>query len=147
MKRVPPRRVPPMPRPAVRDDPSAGFTLIEVVLIIVIAAIALLPLGKLFADGSLHANDAQSATTAVQLAASKMEEIVADKNSPARGFAYLTAPHYPAESPVAGFSNYGRSVAIAPDSVYGGVTFRTVSVTVTCPNTPAVALTAWFTAN
>jgi hypothetical protein len=58
---------------------------------------------------------------------------------------YLVGSNYPAESPVAAFSNYGRSVSIVPDSTYDGVTFRTVSVTVTCPNIPAVTVTTWFT--
>jgi Tfp pilus assembly protein PilV len=127
------------------SGPAAGFTLIEVVLIIVVASVAMLPLATLFANVSQRSSESENTTTAAQLAAAKMEEITADKNSPARGFAYLTAAHYPAESAVAGFPAYSRSVAIAPDSVYDGVTFRTVSVTVTCPNLPAVGVTAWFT--
>ena len=44
-----------------------------------------------------------------------------------------------------GFTGYARSVAFAPDSVYDGVTFRTVSVTVTYASVPAVSMTTWFT--
>ena len=58
---------------------------------------------------------------AAQLAQSQMEEIAADKSSPARGFSYLIAANYPAEDPVAAFPGYSRSVAFAPDSVYDGV--------------------------
>jgi hypothetical protein len=82
---------------------------------------------------------------AAQLAEAKMEEIAADKNSPTRGFSYVSAANYPPETPVPAFPGYNRSVAIAPDSVYDGVTFRTVSVTVTSPNIPPVTLTTWFT--
>jgi Tfp pilus assembly protein PilV len=124
---------------------EAGFTLIEVVLILVIAAIAVLPLGMLFANTSIRSGDARNAMVAAQLAQSKMEEITADKSSPSRGFTYLIGANYPAESPVAAFSGYSRSVAFAPDSVYDGVTFRTVSVSVTCANIPPVTLTTWFT--
>ena len=124
---------------------SGGFTLMEVVLIIVIAGIAVLPLSMLFANTSIRSGDARNATVAVQLAAAKLEEITADKNSPTRGFAYLVASNYPAENPVAAFTNYNRSVSIATDSTYDGVTFRTVNVTVTCPNIPAVTVTTWFT--
>lgn len=126
-----------------RND--AGFTLVEVVLIIVIAAVAVLPLGMLFANTSIRSSDARNAMVAAQLAQAKMEELTADKNSPSRGFAYLIAGNYPAESPVTAFPGYSRSVAFAPDSSYDGVTFRTVTVTVTCGNIPPVAMTTWFT--
>lgn len=122
-----------------------GFTLIEVVLILVIAAVAVLPLGMLFANTSIRSGEARNAMVAAELAQAKMEEIAADKNSPARGFSYLTASHYPEESPVTAFPGYSRSVAFAPDSVFDGVTFRTVSVTVTCGTSPPVTLTTWFT--
>jgi len=124
---------------------QAGFTLIELVLIIVIAGIAVLPLSMLFANSSIHSSDARNATIAAQLAQAKMEEITADKNSPARGFSYLVAANYPAESPVTAFSGYSRSVAFGSDSTYDSVTFRTVSVTVTCSNIPPVTVTTWFT--
>ena len=124
---------------------AGGFTLMEVVLIIVIAGIAVLPLSMLFANTSIRSGDARNATIAAQLAAAKMEEITADKNSPTRGFSYLVAANYPAENPVAAFPNYSRSVSIAADSTYDGVTFRTVDVTVACPNIPAVTVTTWFT--
>ncbi len=122
-----------------------GFTLIEVVLVIVVAAVALLPLSMLFANSSIRSGDAQNASVAVELAETRMEEITADKNSPARGYAYLVAANYPPESPVTAFPAYSRSVTIAPDSTYDGVTFRTVSVTVTSPNIPPVTVTTWFT--
>ena len=68
-----------------------------------------------------------------------MEEIAADKSSPSRGFTYLVAANYPAESPVQGFTGYARSVAFAPIPIYDGVTFRTVNVTVTFASVPAVS--------
>jgi len=122
-----------------------GFTLVEVVLIIVLAGVAVLPLSMLFANASIRSGDAKNATVAAQLAQAKMEEIAADKNSPMRGFAYLVAANYPSESPVTAFPTYNRSVSIAPDSTYDGVTFRTVSVTVSCPNIAPVTLSTWFT--
>ena len=125
--------------------PEAGFTLTEVVLILVIAAVAVLPLGMLFANTSIRSGDARNAMIMAQLAQAKMEEITADKNSPARGFTYLIPTNYPAENPVTAFPGYSRTVAFAPDSVYDGVTFRTVSVTVSSASVPSVTLTTWFT--
>ena len=130
---------------AVSRRRSAGFTLPEVILILVVAGVSLLPLSMLFANTSIRSGDARNASVAAQLAEAKMEEIAADKNSPSRGFAYLHVDNYPSEDPVPGFPGYGRSVAVSPDSVYDGVTFRTVSVTVTSPNIPPVTLTTWFT--
>ncbi|HYQ89879.1 MAG TPA: hypothetical protein VEU09_09675 [Candidatus Binatia bacterium] len=128
-----------------RRAAEAGFTLIEIVLIIVIAAIAILPLSMLFANSSIHSSDARNATLAAELAQAKMEELTADKNSPARGFSYLVTANYAAESPVTAFPGYSRSVSFGPDSTYDSVTFRTVNVTVTCTNIPPVTLTTWFT--
>ncbi len=132
------------PRPG-GGPANAGFTLVEIVLIIVIAGIAILPLSMLFANSSIHSSDARNATLAAQLAQAKMEELTADKNSPARGFSYLVTGNYPAESPVTAFAGYSRSVSFSTDSTYDGVTFRTVNVTVTCANIPAVTVTTWFT--
>ena len=128
-----------------RARSEGGFTLIEMILIIVIAAVAVLPLSMLFANTSIHSSDARNATTAAQLAQAKMEELTADKNSPARGFSYLVAANYPAESPVTAFPGYSRAVSFGPDSTYDSVTFRTVTVTVTCNNIPPVTATTWFT--
>ena len=128
-----------------RSGRTPGFTLIEIVLIIVIAGIAILPLSMLFANSSIHSSDARNATLAAQLAQAKMEELTADKNSPSRGFSYLVTGNYPAESPVTAFPGYSRSVSFAQDSTYDGVTFRTVSVTVACANIPPVTVTTWFT--
>jgi Tfp pilus assembly protein PilV len=123
---------------------AAGFTLIEMVLIIVITAIAVLPLSMLFANTSIRSSDARNATIAAQLAQAKMEELTADKNSPTRGFSYLVAGNYPAENPVSAFPGYNRSVTFAADSTYDGVTFRAVGVAVASPNIPPVTLTTWF---
>lgn len=128
-----------------RPARDAGFTLPEVVLILVIAAVAVLPLGMLFANTSIRSGEARSATVMAQLAEAKMEEIAADKSSPSRGFSYLIAGNYPAENPVAAFPGYSRTVSFAPDSLFDGVTFRTVSVTVAHASVPAVTLTTWFT--
>lgn len=131
------------PREVARSA-GGGFTLIEVVLVIVIAGVALLPLSMLFANSSIRSGDAHNASIAAQLAEARMEEITADKNSPARGFTYLVASNYPAENPVPAFPGYSRSVTVAPDSTYDGVTFRTVSVTVNSANIPPVTVTTWF---
>ena len=128
-----------------REPGTRGFTLVEVVLVLVIAGIALLPLSMLFANTSIRSGDARAATMAAQLAQSKMEEIAADKSSPARGFDFLVGRNYLPEDPVPAFPGFRRSVTIAPDSTYDGVRFRAVSVTVVAGKLPPVTLTTWFT--
>jgi Tfp pilus assembly protein PilV len=124
---------------------EGGFTLIEVTILIVIAGIAVLPLAMLFATTSIRTSDARSASVAAHLGQTKLEEITADRRSTTRGFSYLQGVNYPPETPVTAFPTYSRSVAVAPDSVYDGVTYRTVSVTVTTSSIPPVTLTTWFT--
>jgi len=126
-------------------ESGAGFTLVEIVVILVIASLAILPLSMLFANTTVRSGDARSMTIAAQLAQAKMEEIAADRSSPARGFAYLVSSSYPPEDPVEAFPGFHRSVWIAADSTYDGVRFRTVRVSVTARNMPPVTLTTWFT--
>ena len=128
---------------ATRD--AAGFTLTEVVLILVIVGVALLPLSLLFANASIRSTDARDATVAAQLAQAKLEEIAADASSPARGYDYLARPNYPPEDPVIAFPRYRRSVTVSADSTFDGVRFRAVSVTVSAQTIPPVTLTTWFT--
>ena len=124
---------------------GAGFTLIEVVLILVIVGVAILPLSLLFAQASIRSGEARDATVSAQLAQAKMEEIAADKSSPARGFDYLDLANYPPENPVASFPRFRRSVLVSADSTFDGVRFRAVSVTVSTSTIPPVTLTTWFT--
>ena len=123
---------------------AAGFTMIEVVILIVVAGIAVLPLAMLFATTSIRSSDAQSASVAAQLAQAKLEEITADRNASTRGFSFITPGNYPIEDPIPSFAAFQRSVTVAPDSAYDGVTYRTVAVTVTTSGIPPVTLTTWF---
>jgi Tfp pilus assembly protein PilV len=134
-------------RPAARRGPrgGAGFTLIEVAILIVIAGIAVLPLAMLFATTSIRSSDARSASVAAHLAQTKMEEIAADRRAETRGFTYVQAANYPPEAAIPAFPHYSRFVTVAPDSIFDGVTYRTVSVTVTTAGIPPVTLTTWFT--
>lgn len=141
MRRATRRR---LARVRARRAAAPGFTLVEVVILIVIAGIAILPLAMLFATTSIRSSDARSASVAAQLAQAKLEEITADRNASTRGFSYVVAGNYPAETPIPAFSAFQRSVAVAPDSTYDGVTFRTVNVTVTTSGIPPVTLATWF---
>ena len=89
-----------------------GFTLTEVIITIVVVAVALLGLlGSISFVAGRHLS-AEATTTATELAQEKMEEKIAKK----RGTGYSASPALDigttTENPVSGFSNYKRDVEI-----------------------------------
>jgi prepilin-type N-terminal cleavage/methylation domain-containing protein len=109
---------------------TKGFTLIEVILVIVIMAIAIPGLIITVSFMTKAQVNTIGTTTAADLAQEKMEEIMGDRMNPAVGFGYghIITGNYPAETPMAPpFDRYNRSVTITcfMDS--------TLTVTVGCP--------------
>ncbi|MCI0650602.1 MAG: hypothetical protein L0Z55_01825 [Planctomycetes bacterium] len=80
---------------------------------IVILAIALPPLLFAFSEGARDAVLAEKQTISAFLAQQKLEEIVADRHAAGRGYGYLASANYAAESPVAGFASFSRSVSFS----------------------------------
>jgi prepilin-type N-terminal cleavage/methylation domain-containing protein len=106
---------------------TKGYTLIEVILVIVIMAIAIPTLISAVSFITQSQVNAIGTTTAADLAQERMEEIMGDRMNPARGFTYVVTGNYGAENPVAGFTHYNRSVAITC------FTSDTLTVTAVCP--------------
>lgn len=127
-----------------RRGTEDGFTLLEVVLVILVLGLALLPLLTQTVETNVHAVDAQAASAAVFLCRERTETILADRKAPSIGYAAITNSRYPDESPVAGFPGFSRTTHVSADSSYGGVTFRAVRVTVSGALTPAVSLSTWI---
>lgn len=103
------------PFPLPRSRREQGFTLIEVVITVIVFAIAL---GTLIPFVVSLKGSASPVVTqqGISLAQERLEQIIADRadTSIPRGFTYATTPaNYPAENPVAGFTTFNRSVAIA----------------------------------
>lgn len=88
---------------------SKGFTLIEIILLIVILAIAIPGLISVLSFITKGQVNTLGTTTSALLAQEKLEEVVADKRSPNRGYGYITNGNYPADVPMTG---YNRSVNI-----------------------------------
>lgn len=88
-----------------------GFSLIELLIVIVIFGVASVGLMTLFGSGVQKSADPLLQNQALQLAQEKLDIISGDRMNPARGFAYITSANYPAESPVAGFTGYSRTVS------------------------------------
>lgn len=111
-----------------------GFTIIEAVAAVVLIGVALPPM--LWALRQEHRNRVRPVLTAEAgwLAVERLEDIIADRHSTTRGYAYVVAANYPAEIPVAGFPGFSRAVAISetgPDLVSAGTGYKKATVTVT----------------
>lgn len=91
-----------------------GFSLIELVIVIVILGIGSAGLMSVFSAGMNKSVDPLLQNQALQLAQEKMDIIIGDRLNTARGFAHFknnsAGVIYPAESPVTGFPGFSRTV-------------------------------------
>ena len=88
-----------------------AVTLLDVVAALVILSVALPPLVGAMAESAQQSIRSTYTTVASFLATERMEEITARRNQ-AGGYAQVVAANFPAETPVSGYPNYSRSVAI-----------------------------------
>lgn len=121
-----------------------GFTLIEVVLIIVVMAIAIPTLMHLLSSNLINSTKSEIITQAVIYAQEKIDEIIADKRSPVRGYNWVVASgRYPSDFPSNGFT---RSVFIDTTAmVYNGISYALVQVRVNHNDIPEIEITTWLT--
>jgi prepilin-type N-terminal cleavage/methylation domain-containing protein len=112
-----------------------GFTLVELIAAIVVISIAIPPM--LIALRSAHTNrvDPVLASRARWLATEKLEDIIADRHSTTRGYAYLDETNYPDEDAgdIPAFPGFARRVSLtetAADLVTPGTGYMTAIVTV-----------------
>ncbi len=90
-----------------------GFTLIETVAAIVILAVAVPPMLWAVTEAQRQRINPMLASRARWLAVEKLEDVVADRHSTTRGYAYLATANYAAENPVPGsgyYAGFTRSV-------------------------------------
>lgn len=111
-----------------------GFTLVEAIIAVVVLSIAMPPM--LWALREAHASRIAPtrASTARWLAAEKLEDIIADRHSATRGYAYLLPANYPVEPAVTGFPAFSRAVTLTetgPDLVSAGSGYKKITVTIT----------------
>jgi len=96
---------------------QAGYSLIEIIVTIVFVGIAFPALIAFFANVMTDSVESGAYTQAIVLTQTKMEQITADKLSPARGYDYIrTAGQYPAET----IGQFTRTTTVV-DSVLTGV--------------------------
>ena len=122
---------------------SHGFSLIEVIMIIVLSGIGMYTLMNLISWNVINTEESQTVTRAVLNAREKMDEIIADKKSPARGYNWVVTPgQYASESLDNGFT---RSVAIDTTGyIHNGISYARVHVRVDHADLPEYEITTWL---
>ena len=127
-------------------DSQGGFSVIEVILVILILAISVPPILSLFSQNLTSSVESEIYTKAIYYAEEKMEEILADKRaiSAGKGFGYVLQPgRYVSDSPESGFA---RSVSIDTlGNVFDSVRFARIRVTVSHSQIANVVLGSWVT--
>jgi Tfp pilus assembly protein PilV len=121
-----------------------AFSLIEAIIAIVVLSVAVPAMFWAVRDAADRRTDPVMLNRARWLAAEKMEDVLADRANADRGYGYVVAANYPAESPVAGFAGLSREVMVAergPDLVSAGTGYKVVTVRVTYTSARGAART------
>lgn len=119
-----------------------GFSLIDAIVSIVILSIAVPAMLAALASAHRDRVSPIMASQARWLAAEKLEDILADRSSPVRGWDYIDTANYADEAQVTGFAGYSRQVSIAEtgaDLQTAGTGYKTVTVTVGWTHTDGAA--------
>ena len=110
-----------------------GFTIIDAIVAVVILGVAtpamLAALASAHRDRVLPA----MASQARWLAMEKLEDILADRSSPTRGWDYVDGANYPDEPTAPGMPGYSRGVTITEtgaDLQSAGTGYKTIEVAV-----------------
>ncbi|MFM9996437.1 MAG: hypothetical protein ACKVU4_11635 [Phycisphaerales bacterium] len=121
-----------------------AFTLAETVAALVVLTIAIPPMLLALRERSSQRSAMELTVVARWLAAEKLEDVIADRHEPARGYTFVVSGSYPAESPVSGFAAFGRSVTVAETGVNlvsAGTGYKRATVEVTWTDPRAGART------
>ncbi len=96
------------------ESNEGGFTLIELIITIVVLAIAGIGVMSVFSNSMRTGANPLVVAQANLLVREKMEIIMGDRQNTARGFSWIIPANYPAENPITvpGFSAFSRSVSI-----------------------------------
>ncbi len=107
-----------------RTNDQAGFTLIEIILVMIFLSVALLATMNMISTSLSKSFDMDIISTANNLANEQMEKIFTDKKS--KGYGYVVSENYPPETNAGGFQGFNRYVTIITYS-----TNKKIVVTVT----------------
>ena len=110
-----------------------AFTLIEAIVAIVVTAVAVPPMVWALREAGLGRVQPVMISRARWLIEERLEDIIADRYSPARGYDYIVNTNYADEGVVTGFEQFARQVRVVEtgaDLVSAGTGYKTVTVSV-----------------
>lgn len=123
-----------------------GYSLVEIVLVIIILGITIPPLLNLFSYNLTNSSESEYSTRALYFAEERMEEILGDKRASdaGKGFGYILAPgRYPDDEPATGFTRH-VTIDTAGKRV-NGIPYAEVRVVVRHAEIDSIVLTGWVT--
>ena len=124
-----------------------GFSLVEIVLVIVVLGMTVFPLARLAVVNTNSGGRYVMMTRAIFYAEEIMEQIIADyaAEDAGRGYDWVRT-NWPGttSNPPAGLTG---SVAISSETTLNGVDYVVVQVTVSGTDIPDVVLTSWLVDN
>lgn len=101
-----------LPRKRARRAGGRAFTLMETVAAIIILSVALPSMLWALREAHTQRVNPVMSSTARWLAVEKLEDVIADRHSTTRGWGHLIPANYTAESPVAAFTGFDRTVTL-----------------------------------
>ncbi len=110
-----------------------AFTLIEAIIAVTVLSLAVPAMFWAVRDAQAKRADPIVMSRARWLANEKLEDVIADRHSTTRGYAYVVNANYAAESSVTSFPGFTRSVSIsetAANLASAGTGYKTITVTV-----------------
>lgn len=126
-----------------REGKKTGFTLIELVIVILMVGIFLPAMFQTMQTGIIQDSEIYLGQQQLFLAEASMEEVTADRNSPSRGFPYLSSGNYGSSTGIPGFT---RQVQVSNTTVMGKPA-KNVTVTIMKQGIPSISLFATFIDN
>jgi prepilin-type N-terminal cleavage/methylation domain-containing protein len=110
-----------------------GFTLIEAIVAVLVVSIAAPATLLVIRDALVRRTAPIMASRARWLAAERIEDVIADRHSTTRGWAYVTQANYSSEAAIAGFTGFSRTTSIverAANLTSAGTGYKVVTITV-----------------
>jgi hypothetical protein len=116
-----------------RSRLARGLTLVEAIALVAVLGLATPSMMSAMATAHENRVGPIMSSRARFLAAERLEQVLADRFTPTRGYSYVLAANYPAEATITGISGFARSTTVTETgaSLSGaGTGYKTVSVTV-----------------
>jgi len=128
---------------------AKGFSIVELVMVIVLAAIAFPVMVAMYTSIYINGHDGELMTMANNLAIQQMEVIIADKAGSGAGYGYseITTAKYSSVNPPSPFTAFTRTVTVTSVNIAGNASYpgKQIVVRVRHSSIPDIILTHLIT--